>query len=135
MAAPARACPEIPDNPMMNMKPNSLISGARYDRVMEAFGGKGFYVEDPRDLQGAFAEAVNFKGPALVNCLLSKGSASRSSSAGTADSWRLRRNKSSSHLIRGFTSGAAPSRRGSRPTDAVEATVLISEPHGDPREL
>ena len=67
--------PEIPENPMMNMKPNALIWGARYDKMMEAFGGKGFYVEDPKDLKGALAEAMNFKGPALVNCLLSQGSA------------------------------------------------------------
>jgi 2-hydroxyacyl-CoA lyase 1 len=67
--------PEIPENPMMKMKPNTLIWGARYDRMMEAFGGKGFYVEDPRDLKGALEEAMNFKGPALVNCLLSQGSA------------------------------------------------------------
>jgi thiamine pyrophosphate-dependent acetolactate synthase large subunit-like protein len=67
--------PEIPDNPMMNMKPNTLIWGARYDRMMEAFGGKGFYVEEPKDLKGALEEAMNFKGPALVNCLLSQGSA------------------------------------------------------------
>jgi 2-hydroxyacyl-CoA lyase 1 len=47
--------PEIPDNPMFNMKPNSLIYGARYDRMMEALGlrrvgpgGKGFFVEDPK---------------------------------------------------------------------------------------
>jgi len=66
--------PEIPDNPMMNMKPNSLIWGARYDRMMEAFGGKGFYVEEPRDLKDALKEAMNFPGPALVNCLLSQGS-------------------------------------------------------------
>jgi 2-hydroxyacyl-CoA lyase 1 len=45
--------PEIPDGPMFNMKPNSLIYGARYDRIMEAFGGKGFFVEDPKDLKGA----------------------------------------------------------------------------------
>ena len=38
---------------MFNMKPNALIYGARYDRVMEAFGGKGFFVEDPKDLRGA----------------------------------------------------------------------------------
>jgi 2-hydroxyacyl-CoA lyase 1 len=31
--------PEIPENPMFNMNPNALIYGARYDRVMEAFGG------------------------------------------------------------------------------------------------
>ena len=67
--------PEIPENPMMNMKPNALIYGARYDRVMEAFGGKGFFVEDPKDIRGALDEAMNFRGPALVNIVLSQGSA------------------------------------------------------------
>ena len=33
--------PEIPQNPMFNMKPNALIYGARYDLVMEAFGAPG----------------------------------------------------------------------------------------------
>jgi hypothetical protein len=50
--------PEIPDNPMFNMKPNSLIYGARYGRMMEAFGGKGFFVEDPKDLKGALADPL-----------------------------------------------------------------------------
>jgi hypothetical protein len=27
---------EIPENPMFNMKPNALIYGARYDRVMDS---------------------------------------------------------------------------------------------------
>ena len=45
--------PEIPDNPMFNLKPNALIWGARYDRVMEAFGVKGFFVQDPKDIRGA----------------------------------------------------------------------------------
>jgi 2-hydroxyacyl-CoA lyase 1 len=67
--------PEIPENPMFNMRPNSLIYGARYDRVMEAFGGKGFFVEDPKDIRGALDEAMNFRGPALVNIVLSQGSA------------------------------------------------------------
>ena len=65
---------DIPDNAMLNMKPNSLIYGARYDLMMEAFGGKGFYVEDPKDLRGALDEAMNFRGPALVNVKLSLGS-------------------------------------------------------------
>jgi len=67
--------PEIPENPMFNMKPNSLIYGARYDRVMEAFGGKGFFVEDPKHIRGALDEAMNFRGPALVNVVISQGSA------------------------------------------------------------
>ncbi|HEY3908363.1 MAG TPA: thiamine pyrophosphate-binding protein [Stellaceae bacterium] len=66
---------EIPENPMFNMRPNTLIYGARYDKVMEAFGGKGFFVEDPKDIKGALAEAMNFRGPALVNIVLSQGSA------------------------------------------------------------
>ena len=65
---------DIPDNPMINLRPNSLIWGARYDLMMEAFGGKGFYVEDPKDLRGALDEAMNFRGPALVNVKLSLGS-------------------------------------------------------------
>src|SRR5262249_3755835 len=67
--------PEIPESPMFNMKPNALIYGARYDKVMEAFGGKGFFVEDPKDLRGALDEAMNFRGPALVNIVISQGSA------------------------------------------------------------
>ncbi len=66
---------EIPENPMFNMRPNTLIYGARYDKVMEAFGGKGFFVEDPKDIKGALAEAMNFRGPALVNVVISQGSA------------------------------------------------------------
>jgi len=70
--------PEIPESPMFNMKPNALIYGARYDRVMEAFGGKGFFVEDPKDLRGALDEAMSFRGPALVNVVISQGSARKS---------------------------------------------------------
>jgi 2-hydroxyacyl-CoA lyase 1 len=60
---------------MFNMKPNSLIYGARYDRVMEAFGGKGFLVEDPKKLKGALDEAMNYRGPALANVVISQGAA------------------------------------------------------------
>jgi len=66
---------EIPQNPMFNLKPNALIYGARYDRVMEAFGGKGFFVENPKDLRDALDAAMDFRGPALVNVVISQGSA------------------------------------------------------------
>jgi 2-hydroxyacyl-CoA lyase 1 len=67
--------PEIPSNPMMNLKPNALIYGARYDKVMEAFGGFGAFVKDPKDIKKALDEAMKFKGPALVNIVLSQSSA------------------------------------------------------------
>jgi 2-hydroxyacyl-CoA lyase 1 len=57
------------------MRPNTLIYGARYGRMIEAFGGKGFFVEDPKDLKGALAETMNCRGLALVNVVISQGPA------------------------------------------------------------
>ncbi len=66
---------KMPDNPLQNLKPNALIYGARYDKMMEAFGGKGFFIEEPKDLKGALQEAMDFRGPALVNVRISQESA------------------------------------------------------------
>ena len=66
--------PEIPENPMLNMRPNTLIYGARYDLMMKAFGGYGAYVEDTKDVRGALDELMNVPGPGLVNIKLSQGS-------------------------------------------------------------
>jgi 2-hydroxyacyl-CoA lyase 1 len=66
--------PQIPEDPMFNLKPNALIYGARYDKVMEAFGGKGLFVKEPKDIRKALDEAMAFPGPALVNVVLSQGS-------------------------------------------------------------
>ncbi|MEZ5551228.1 MAG: oxalyl-CoA decarboxylase [Pseudomonadales bacterium] len=51
--------------------PFALTPGAHYERIMEAFGGRGFYVEDPQDLRGALDSALAFDGPALVNVRIS----------------------------------------------------------------
>ena len=69
--------------------PNALIYGARYDKVLEAFGGKGLFVHDPKDIRRALDEAMAFPGPALVNIVLSTRTR-RSSSPGTADRARAR---------------------------------------------
>ena len=58
---PGHATP--PDNPLQNMRPNALIYGARYDKMMEAFGGKGFFIEEPNDLKGALAGGHGLQGP------------------------------------------------------------------------
>ncbi|MBD3649271.1 MAG: oxalyl-CoA decarboxylase, partial [Pseudomonadales bacterium] len=55
------------DGPPM---PHLLTAGARYDRMMTAFGGKGCFVEQPGDLRKALDEALAFDGPALVNVLI-----------------------------------------------------------------
>ena len=50
--------------------PGVLTPRARYDLMMEAFGGKGVLVEDPKDLKDALDEAMAFEGPAIINVLL-----------------------------------------------------------------
>jgi 2-hydroxyacyl-CoA lyase 1 len=52
------------------LPPRVLTIGPSYEKMMEAFGGKGWYVEDPADLRGALDEAMAHKGPALVNVRL-----------------------------------------------------------------
>jgi 2-hydroxyacyl-CoA lyase 1 len=47
--------------------PFSLTPGAHYEGIMETLGGRGFYVEDPKDLRAALDEAMAYDGPALVN--------------------------------------------------------------------
>jgi len=61
--------PEYPEDPFDNPA-GVLIYGARYDRMMEAFGGFGAFVEDPADLPAALEAASAFDGPALVNVRL-----------------------------------------------------------------
>ena len=43
--------------------------------MMEAFGGKGYFVEDPKKIRGALDGAMAHNGPALVNVVLSQSSA------------------------------------------------------------
>ena len=59
----------LPVNPMQ-AAPGHLTVGARYDKMMEAFGGKGYFVTDPKDLKAALEGAMAFNGPALVNVQL-----------------------------------------------------------------
>ncbi|MCY4130078.1 MAG: oxalyl-CoA decarboxylase [Gammaproteobacteria bacterium] len=47
--------------------PGILTYGAHYEGMMDALGGKGYYVEDPQDLRGALDDAMAFDGPTLIN--------------------------------------------------------------------
>jgi 2-hydroxyacyl-CoA lyase 1 len=53
-----------------NLPPRVMAIGSGYEKVMEAFGGKGFYVDDPKDLRAALDAAMVYDGPALVNVKL-----------------------------------------------------------------
>jgi len=47
-----------------------LTPGTRYEKIIEAFGGRGFYVEDPEKLEETIKLALAHPGPCLVNIMI-----------------------------------------------------------------
>ena len=47
--------------------PATKLAPTRYDKVVEAFGGKGYHVEDPADLLPTLREALAYPGVTCVN--------------------------------------------------------------------
>jgi oxalyl-CoA decarboxylase len=50
--------------------PTSLTKNARYDKIIEAFGGAGHHVTDPQSLADALGSALASRVPALINCVI-----------------------------------------------------------------
>ncbi|MGP4014514.1 oxalyl-CoA decarboxylase [Saccharopolyspora sp. 5N708] len=50
--------------------PTTLMSEARHDKMIEAFGGKGFRATTPAEVAAALTEALASGGPALIDCVI-----------------------------------------------------------------
>ncbi|GAQ80211.1 pyruvate decarboxylase family protein [Klebsormidium nitens] len=50
--------------------PTDFVSEARYDQIIEAFGGKGYFVRTPAELVAACREAFAAKKPAVINAVI-----------------------------------------------------------------
>jgi oxalyl-CoA decarboxylase len=50
--------------------PTVLNAGARHELIAEAFGGKGYHVTTPSELQSALTEALASNGPSIIDCEL-----------------------------------------------------------------
>ncbi len=50
-----------------HLPPGGLTPGAHYEKVMEAFGGKGYHAETPDQLAAALKEAMTLDIPSLIN--------------------------------------------------------------------
>jgi oxalyl-CoA decarboxylase len=50
--------------------PTGLLRDSRYDRLIEAFGGKGYHCTDTPSLTAAVTEALTAKRPALINAVI-----------------------------------------------------------------
>ncbi len=53
-----------------DVAPTVFVKGARYDKLMEAFGGVGVHVTNPAELRRAMEEAVRSKKPTLINAVI-----------------------------------------------------------------
>src|SRR3954462_3691796 len=50
--------------------PTVFVKGARYDKLMEAFGGVGVQATTPAELRKAMEEAIRSKKPTLINAVI-----------------------------------------------------------------
>jgi oxalyl-CoA decarboxylase len=53
-----------------DVAPTVFVKGARYDRMIEAFGGIGHHVTTPEQLTQALLEAIAFGKPTLINAVI-----------------------------------------------------------------
>jgi 2-hydroxyacyl-CoA lyase 1 len=55
-----------------SVPPMALLPNARYEQVMSAFGGKGYYVRTRESLRMALQECLaNTETPSLINVMIS----------------------------------------------------------------
>ncbi|MBC8338001.1 MAG: oxalyl-CoA decarboxylase [Alphaproteobacteria bacterium] len=65
-----------------DVAPTVFVKDARYDKMMEAFGGLGFHVTSPDDLKRAVNEAMDSGKPALVNAVIDENAGTESGRIG-----------------------------------------------------
>jgi oxalyl-CoA decarboxylase len=58
------------DAPGSAYSPTGLLRGARYEKIIEAFGGAGYHVTDTPGLTKAVSEALASGKPALINAVI-----------------------------------------------------------------
>ncbi len=53
-----------------DVAPTVFVKGARYDRLMEAFGGVGVHATTPAELRQAMEQAIASRRPTLINAVI-----------------------------------------------------------------
>jgi len=67
-------------NPVGGRDPAPLVfvKDARYEKLMEAFGGVGAYATTPAELRKAIEEALRSRRPTLINAVIDEGAGTES---------------------------------------------------------
>jgi oxalyl-CoA decarboxylase len=74
----------VDENPTGGKDPSPLVfvKGARYDKMIEAFGGVGVHVETPDELKRAVDEAMDSGRPTLINAVIDPAAGTESGRIG-----------------------------------------------------
>ncbi|MDB5626515.1 MAG: oxc, partial [Tardiphaga sp.] len=65
-----------------DVAPTVFVKGARYDKMMEAFGGTGVNVTSPDELKRAVNAAMDSGKPTLINAVIDPAAGSESGRIG-----------------------------------------------------
>ena len=61
-----------------DVAPTVFVKGARYDKLIEAFGGVGVHATTPAELRKAMEEAIRSRKPTLINAVIDEGAGTES---------------------------------------------------------
>ncbi|MGF6937274.1 oxalyl-CoA decarboxylase [Paraburkholderia sp. UCT70] len=61
-----------------DVAPTVFVKGARYDRMIEAFGGIGYHVTTPEELEKALIESIKSGKPTLINAVIDEAAGTES---------------------------------------------------------
>ena len=61
-----------------DVAPTVFVKGARYDKLIEAFGGVGVNATTPQELSKAIVEALNSGRPTLINAVIDESAGTES---------------------------------------------------------
>src|SRR5438445_13212220 len=82
--------------------PTVFVKGARYDKLIEAFGGVGVHATTPAELRKAMEEAIRSRKPTLINALIDETAGTESGritslnpTSGKKKSWKRSRESAS----------------------------------------
>ncbi len=64
--------------------PTVLNAHARHELIAEAFGGKGYHVSTPTELESALTDALASNGPSLIDCVIPRSCVSKNSFSASA---------------------------------------------------
>ena len=69
---------EVPLGDPNQPGPLTFVKDARYEKLMEAFGGEGAYVTTPAELRKVMEEAIRTRRPTLINAVIDEGAGTES---------------------------------------------------------